>query len=101
MAHADIVFASHLCGLVKLDPAIFDLVVERLGRDPRDIYFFDDSSRNVAVARRAGMKAYETVGFEALVATITALGLQRGAPAAGESGWYRLSQIGDSGAALK
>jgi glucose-1-phosphatase len=77
LAHADFVFASHLCGLVKPDPAIFDLVVERLGRDPRDIYFFDDSPRNVAAARRAGMKAYETVGFEALVAMITALGLSR------------------------
>ncbi|MDR3508453.1 MAG: HAD-IA family hydrolase [Caulobacteraceae bacterium] len=74
LAHADAAFASHLCGLVKPDPAIFEFVVERLGRDPADIHFFDDSATNVAAARRIGLQAHRTVGLEALSKTLIAQG---------------------------
>ena len=74
---ADVAIASHLCGLVKPDPGIFALAIERLGGDPDRIYFFDDSALNIEAARAAGMRAYQTVGFTALSATLDALGLGR------------------------
>lgn len=72
---ADAAFASHLCGLVKPDPAIFRLVINELGRDPGEICFFDDALRNIDAARAAGMDAHLTTGFDKLYATIQSLGL--------------------------
>ena len=75
LKHADVAFASHICGLVKPDPAIFRLVVNELGRHPSEICFFDDSPRNVEAGRAAGIDAHLTIGFDELAATILSLGL--------------------------
>jgi putative hydrolase of the HAD superfamily len=79
VGQADRAFSSHLRGRMKPDAALFDLVVRELGRPPGEICFFDDSLRNVTAARAAGMKAYQTVGFEALREMIGSLGLESGA----------------------
>jgi len=71
----DQVFASHLCGMVKPDPAIFAHVLHSLGRPPGSVRFFDDSLKNVRAARAAGMDAHHTVGFGALERKLAELGL--------------------------
>lgn len=75
LLHADRAFASHICGLVKPDPAIFKLVISELGRRPDEICFFDDSASNVQAARIAGMDAHLTKGFSELMAKLEVLGL--------------------------
>jgi HAD superfamily hydrolase (TIGR01509 family) len=44
-------------GLVKPDPAIFDLFLSRAGLAAADCVFIDDSEANVAGARDVGMHA--------------------------------------------
>jgi putative hydrolase of the HAD superfamily len=75
LRYADAVFASHICGLVKPDEAIFQLVIAELGRTPGEICFFDDSPRNVQAALATGMDAHLTRGFGELTEMLQALGL--------------------------
>jgi len=44
-------------GLMKPDPAIYRLTLERLGFEPYETVFIDDVSENVAGARQVGMHA--------------------------------------------
>lgn len=74
LSYADRAFASHLCGLVKPDPAIFDLVIAELARSPSEICFFDDSNSNVQAARSAGMDAHLVRGVNELKARLESLG---------------------------
>ena len=46
-------------GLVKPDPRIFELAVCRLGVEPGEALFFDDTHDNVLAARLAGLQAYQ------------------------------------------
>lgn len=39
---------------VKPDPAIFNITLQRIGRDPRECIFIDDSLPNIETARRLG-----------------------------------------------
>jgi FMN phosphatase YigB (HAD superfamily) len=75
LQHADIAYASHICGLVKPDPAIFRLVISELGHGPGEISFFDDSPRNVESARAIGIDAHLTIGFHELRSKLQTLGL--------------------------
>jgi putative hydrolase of the HAD superfamily len=75
LSHADVAYASHICGLVKPDPALFRLVVDDLGCAPGDICFFDDSAGNVRAAQAFGLDAHLTVGVDQLTAKLQALGL--------------------------
>lgn len=77
LSHADCVFASHICGLVKPDRKFFQLAIEQINRHPGEICFFDDSARNVTAAREVGLRAYQTIGFDELARTISELGLHR------------------------
>lgn len=74
-ARFDHAFVSHLCGMVKPDPAIFQHVLKALGRPAQAVRFFDDSLKNVRAAQAAGLDAHHTVGFEALERTVADLGL--------------------------
>ncbi len=53
----DHAFASHLIGLTKPDPAVYQWVVRELDRPAAEFLFFDDGPENVAGARRVGMDA--------------------------------------------
>ncbi len=64
-ARADAAVFSCREGFVKPEPAIFDVLIERLGLEPRDIVFFDDMDGNVEAARRAGITAFPWTGLEA------------------------------------
>jgi putative hydrolase of the HAD superfamily len=44
-------------GVAKPDPRAFEICAERLGVEPGDVLFFDDTERNVLAAREAGMRA--------------------------------------------
>jgi HAD superfamily hydrolase (TIGR01549 family) len=53
----DEVIISAEVKLVKPDPRIFQLAVERLRLQPAEVVFIDDIAENVEAARREGMKA--------------------------------------------
>jgi len=51
--------ASHLVGLNKPDPRIFERYAEEHGVRPDQVVFFDDDGRNVASARSVGFEAFQ------------------------------------------
>jgi putative hydrolase of the HAD superfamily len=53
---SDGVFSARV-GLIKPEPAIFDLAARRFAAAPDDLLFFDDVGANVDAARRAGWDA--------------------------------------------
>ena len=54
----DHLFVSASLGLLKPDPAIFELVAERLGLDAADIAFIDDRAGNVEAAAALGWRTH-------------------------------------------
>jgi FMN phosphatase YigB (HAD superfamily) len=58
--------ASGLEGVMKPDPAIFQLCCDRFGLEPSDMLFVDDSARNIAAARDLGFATHHFVDPAAL-----------------------------------
>ena len=50
------VVSGHV-GVAKPDPRIFEILFERVGREPRELLFVDDSQANVEAAEALGMAA--------------------------------------------
>jgi HAD superfamily hydrolase (TIGR01509 family) len=50
----DRVISGHV-GVVKPDPRIYEILFERVGRQPGELLFIDDSLKNVEAARALGM----------------------------------------------
>ena len=50
------VISGHV-GVVKPDPRIYEILIERAGRNPGELLFVDDSLANVRAAEAAGMGA--------------------------------------------
>ena len=48
-------------GLIKPDPAIFELLLERIDRTPAECVYIDDSAKNVAAAAALG---FDAIAFE-------------------------------------
>lgn len=61
--------------LVKPDPAIYRILLERNGLDAGLCLFIDDSPRNVAAAEAVGMQAHHFTSPEALRAHLVSSGL--------------------------
>lgn len=61
--------------LVKPDPAIYRLLLERNGLEASSCLFIDDSPKNVAGAEAVGMKAHHFTGPETLRAELMHAGL--------------------------
>lgn len=61
--------------MLKPDPAIFALLCARAGVSAGQCLFIDDSAKNVAGARAAGMAAHHFTGPEALEADLIERGL--------------------------
>jgi 2-haloacid dehalogenase len=61
--------------LIKPDPAIFRVLLERYGLQAGDCVFIDDSEKNVAAARGLGMKAVHFVEPIDLRAELRGLGV--------------------------
>ena len=53
----EVVIVSGDVGLIKPDPAIYHLTMERIGRQPEECLFIDDNQVNVDAARDIGMDA--------------------------------------------
>ncbi len=45
-------------GIIKPDPAIYDLCLRQLNCEPQRVLFFDDRPRNVEAAQKLGIEAY-------------------------------------------
>jgi 2-haloacid dehalogenase len=69
--------------MVKPDPAIFQLLLDRFGLDPGAAFYVDDSPANVAAAGELGFDAVRFTGPEQLRRDLEARGLlDRSAPSA-------------------
>lgn len=71
---ADIVVSGQE-GIVKPDPAIYELACRRAGVAAGDAVFIDDSPANVAAATAAGLHGLVFTGAEALRSDLVGLGL--------------------------
>jgi 2-haloacid dehalogenase len=65
-------------GLVKPDPALFQLVIERFGIEPASTVFIDDSIVNVRAAAALGFRAIAFSGASELRRALAALGVLPG-----------------------
>lgn len=54
----DAVYASHLIGLAKPDPAFYRHILGAENRHPGETVFVDDTDINVVAAREAGVHAF-------------------------------------------
>jgi 2-haloacid dehalogenase len=61
--------------LIKPDPALYRVLFDRYGLDPRRTGFIDDSPANVATARELGMTAWRFVGPDRFEADLIAAGM--------------------------
>ncbi|MCW3846250.1 HAD family phosphatase [Sphingomonas sp. LB-2] len=61
--------------LIKPDPAIYALALERFGLAPGEAVFIDDVPANAEAATRAGIRGIHFTGAEALRAELAGLGL--------------------------
>lgn len=59
VARLEVHMASHLLGLAKPDPAIYEAARQRLDVQPSEIVFFDDLAVNVEAANAAGWQAHQ------------------------------------------
>lgn len=71
----DGIIVSGVERLVKPDPAIFTLLLDRYGLDAKDCLFIDDNADNVESARAVGMTAHHFAGAEALRRDLQGFGL--------------------------
>ncbi len=62
-------------GVIKPEPAIYDLLCERFDLRASETFFVDDSAANVAAARDLGFVAHEFVGAPALRRAIVDAGV--------------------------
>jgi epoxide hydrolase-like predicted phosphatase len=66
---------SAMVGLAKPDPAIYELVLNRLCTAPEATIFIDDLEPNVEAAAAMGIKAIQFRGYEALVPALERFGV--------------------------
>ena len=76
MGWFDDIIISGKVGLVKPDPAIFRLLLDKIGRAAEECIFIDDSSANVAAAQRLGFAAIHFRSPEQLKQELRALGIR-------------------------
>jgi len=69
----DVVFCSGDEGVMKPDPAAFEIVLGRLGVAPEEAVFIDDTMRHVEAARAVGLHAILFTTAEALADEIDGL----------------------------
>ena len=75
LSRLDSTFSSHLLGEIKPDEQAFTATAARLGVDPADMVFLDDSRPNIATAKRLGMRSFLVHGPDACRAALVAEGL--------------------------
>ena len=75
MAWFDDILISGAVGLVKPDPAIFRLLLTRIGRTAQSCIFIDDSRPNIDTAQELGFTAIHFTSPEALEDELGVLGI--------------------------
>jgi 2-haloacid dehalogenase len=65
-------------GLIKPDARIFELLLERIGREASACIYIDDSAKNIAAAEALGFKAIHFQGPEELRGELIGIGLLNG-----------------------
>jgi 2-haloacid dehalogenase/putative hydrolase of the HAD superfamily len=71
----DVVVVSGAEGVIKPDPAIYEIACARTGLRPRDMLFVDDSLANVEAARALGFHVHHFTDPAALRPQLAAFGL--------------------------
>ena len=66
--------------MIKPDPAIFRLLLDRFGLDPQTVFYIDDSPANVAAASQLGFDAVRFTGPEQLRRNLELRGCSPSAP---------------------
>jgi 2-haloacid dehalogenase len=72
------ILVSAEVGLIKPDPAIFRLLLERIGRTPAECIYIDDNPKNVASAAALGFDAIAFAGAAQLREELEGRGLLDG-----------------------
>ena len=62
-------------GLIKPDPAIYEVVLRRTGLEPQDLLFVDDSPANIEAAAALGFHVHRFEDPSALRPTLVSHGL--------------------------
>lgn len=70
----DILISGEVC-MVKPDPGIFELCLNRIGRPARECLFIDDSRVNIATAENLGFEVVHFVSPEQLRRELSARGI--------------------------
>lgn len=70
----DVLVWSFQTGLAKPDPAIYRILLERLGSKPEEVLFLDDKLENVEAARRLGMHSLVFTTVDQLRADLSSNG---------------------------
>lgn len=71
----DVIVLSAAVGVAKPDPAIYSLLLERLGTASEATVFVDDYPPNVAAAKAMGFRGIHFTEYEALLPALRDLGL--------------------------
>jgi putative hydrolase of the HAD superfamily len=74
----EVVIDSHLLGIRKPDPAIYELLLEQLGLPPEAVAFVDDTLPNVVAADELGIHGIHFTSTADLEARLVALGVDPG-----------------------
>lgn len=69
------IFASHILGMAKPDPSIYEHVLSKLRVPAETVVFFDDNLSNVEAAEKLGLQSYLVKGHQELLQKIQMLGL--------------------------
>ena len=69
----DVTIVSGLVGMMKPDPAIYHLTLQRLGVAPHEAVFVDDMPENVRGATAVGMHAIRFTTRETVLTELDAL----------------------------
>jgi epoxide hydrolase-like predicted phosphatase len=75
LRHFDEVVISGEVGYIKPDKAIFDIMIGRLGCEPKEIIFIDDNLSNIESAKRIGLNAILFENYEKLESDLHDMGL--------------------------
>lgn len=74
-AFGERIFFSCMLGIAKPEPAVYRLVLDRLGAAPGRALFIDDNADHIAGARRAGLATHHFRDAATLRAALTSAGL--------------------------
>jgi epoxide hydrolase-like predicted phosphatase len=76
----DVELDSSAVGLRKPDPAIYALLLERLGRPAEEVAFFDDTAEHLPAAAALGIHAIHFTGLETCRRALVDLGVLETVP---------------------